>query len=98
MMPQRVATDEPKASKVSPPQDAFLSLPASVENVEQRRGRHTVPEVHEALGCSNPLEATRLRRRDPATDREGSSGPIIILDPQDREPRRAPCYARDRCS
>src|SRR6266545_5045003 len=74
------------------------SLQASVENVEQVRGRHTVPEVHEALGRSNPLEATRLRRRDPATDREGPCAPVIILDPQDCEPRRAPWYARHRCT
>src|SRR3989442_667217 len=78
--------------------DLRFFAPASVQNVEQVRGRHAVPEVHEALGCRNPFEATWLRVRDPATDREGPSAPIIILDPQDREPRRAPWYARNRCN
>src|SRR6266540_2713355 len=69
---------------------------ASIQDVEQVWGRHAAPEVHEALGCRNPFEATWLHVRDPATDREGPSAPIIILDPQDREPRRAPRYARNR--
>src|SRR2546426_12682958 len=77
--------------------DLRFFAPASVQNVEQVRGRHAVPEVHEALGCRDPFEATWLRVRDPAADREGPSAAIIILDAQDRELRRAPRYARNRC-
>src|SRR5207249_10659453 len=50
-------------------------LPASVKNVEQIRSRHRAEEVHGALGCRNPLEATWLRVRDPATDGEVPAPP-----------------------
>src|SRR5207302_1126359 len=72
------------------PEERASQLPASVKNVEQIRTRHRAEEVHEPLGCRNPLEATWLRVRDPATDGEGPGTPVIIRDPQDREPRRAP--------
>ena len=49
-----------QAMKASPPRMRFFA-PASVQNVEQVRGRYAVPEVHEALGCRNPFEATWLR-------------------------------------
>src|SRR6266516_1207839 len=84
------------ATEASSPRMCFFA-PASVQDVEQVRGRHPAPEVHEAFGCRNPFEAAWLRVRDPAADREGPSAPIIILDPEDREARRAPRYARNRC-
>src|SRR2546429_3101698 len=49
------------------------------------------------MTISNPLEATGLRSRDPATDRHRAGAAVRILNSQDCEPRRAPWYVRIRC-